>query len=217
MPRVVRSGDLVGLPLFVGFDLAQTRDLTAFAFLWADEDEWLLRVRFWAPEDGVWKLEHQNRRLYRLWADSGHLALTPGEVTDYQVVEEDVVERLDGHDVRAIWGDKQGALNLGLRLRDVHGYEVQFPSQTPMNLNDPSRELERRILAGTIVHDGNPVMDACIANAVVRENSTGLIQPDKARATGRIDGVAATINAIAAARATIPEVGVVDYEGLTVL
>jgi phage terminase large subunit-like protein len=198
----INPAELAGAPCFAGLDLSQTRDLSAVALVWVKPDQtFKVMFRFWAPEDGIWRKEPGNDELYEEWARQGFLTLTPGEVIDYQRIEEDLVELFRGQDLRGLWADKQGALQLCLRLRDVHGIPgVQFLTQNYLNLNDPARELERRILAGTMEHDGNPVAAYCVGNAVIRTNSTGLILPDKAQATGRIDGVAALIDAIGGIR-----------------
>lgn len=189
-----------GATCFGGLDLSQTRDLTAFVLVFPDGGgRYSTLCRMWAPEDGHWKQESRNADLYRLWARKGFLTLTPGEVIDYQFVENEIVELSRRFDVQVINADRAMAMQLCLRLRDEHGLNVQFLPQTPMVLNGPTRELERLVLAGAMQHGGHPVLGWNVSNCAVRTNATGLIQLDKARSTGRIDGAAALVNAIAAA------------------
>jgi phage terminase large subunit-like protein len=194
----VVADDLEGQPCYGGLDLSQTRDLTAFSLIFPTPDGLKVLSRVWAPEDGIWRNEGRNAELYREWASRGFLTLTPGEVIDYEFVEQQIVEDAARFDLRKLFADRAMALHLCLRLKDTHGIEVEFLPQTPMALNGPTRELERIILNKQLVHGGNPVLRWSVANAAVRKNATGLIQLDKAKSTGRIDPLAATVNAIAA-------------------
>jgi phage terminase large subunit-like protein len=51
--------------------------------------------------------------------------------------------------------------------------------------------LEAELLNGRIAHGGNPLLTWCAANAVVTKDPTGARKLDKAKATGRIDGLQA--------------------------
>ena len=51
--------------------------------------------------------------------------------------------------------------------------------------------LEAELLNGRIAHGGNPVLTMCAANAVVTKDPAGGRKLDKAKATGRIDGLQA--------------------------
>ena len=51
--------------------------------------------------------------------------------------------------------------------------------------------LEAELLNGRIAHGGNPVLTMCAANAVVTKDPSGGRKLDKAKATGRIDGLQA--------------------------
>ena len=195
-PAILRDATAFG-----GLDLSQTRDLTSFQLAFPRDDGKGFRLlgRYWAPEEGEWRDNPTARELYLVWAKTGALTLCPGEVIDYQLVEEEIVALCEAHDVQVIFADKQMALHLCLRLRDVHGIEIKFLPQTASELNGPTRELERLVLAGEIHHGDDPVLAWCVGNATVRRNSTGLIFLDKRKSSGRIDGAAALVNALAGA------------------
>jgi phage terminase large subunit-like protein len=211
--RPVDPSRLNGAACYGGLDLSQTRDLTAWVLAFPDgRGGFEVLPRFWAPEEGAWRDERHNRELYRLWAAKGHLTLTPGEVIDYGLVEAQIAADSNRYGLRKVLADRAMALHLCLRLRDAHGIEVEFLPQTPMGLNSPIREVERLVLAGKLSHGAHPVLRWNVANASTRENSTGLLTLDKARSTGRIDGLAALVNAIAAASASGGDDGPSVYE-----
>jgi phage terminase large subunit-like protein len=73
-----------------------------------------------------------------------------------------------------------------------------------------ARELERRIIDRTIMHEGPPIMRVCVASAAVKTKSYDLLQlikPSRLKAAKRIDGVSALLTAMA--RAVINEETVV--------
>lgn len=57
---------------------------------------------------------------------------------------------------------------------------------------------EEKLVNNGIMHDGNPVMTWCAANAVIDSDAAGNRKVAKDKATGRVDGVVAAIMAIGA-------------------
>ncbi|MCF5924313.1 terminase large subunit, partial [Xanthomonas perforans] len=64
--------------------------------------------------------------------------------------------------------------------------------------------LEAELLNARIAHGNHPVLAMCAANAIVIKDPAGSRKFDKARTTGRIDGLVALAMAIGVA-ATVPE------------
>jgi phage terminase large subunit-like protein len=62
--------------------------------------------------------------------------------------------------------------------------------------------LEHVLVSGALRHGGNPVLRMCAANAVVTRDAAGNRKLDKAKATGRIDGLVALAMAMAVAETT---------------
>lgn len=200
MPLV--EDDFDGRECFGGLDLAQTGDMAAFSRVFQEPSGGFgVLCRFYAPEQGRWRDEPQNRELYRVWAQQGCLTLTPGEEIDFNRIEADVVAADERTPISLLLADRAFALQLCTRLMNTHGFgeRVQFLPQTPIRLNEPTLELERLVNSGKFRHGGHPVLSWNAQNATVRRNATGLILLDKSRSSGRIDGLAATVNAIAAA------------------
>ncbi|MGH7393756.1 MAG: terminase large subunit, partial [Candidatus Rokuibacteriota bacterium] len=183
---------------FLGLDLASTRDLTALAILLPTDDGYALRVECWVPEDTIPERERSDRVPYRLWADQGWLRVTPGNTTDYGFVEKRIHELMAELDVQEIGADPWNARDLVTRLQ-ANAVPIFEVPQTMANLSAASKELERLILSGRLRHDGNPVMRWCVSNAVADVDSNGNVKPSKKRSHERIDGVSATVTALARA------------------
>jgi phage terminase large subunit-like protein len=61
---------------------------------------------------------------------------------------------------------------------------------------------EIEFLQGRIHHGGHPVLTMCAANAVVQQDPAGNRKLDKARSTGRIDGMVSLVMALGVATKT---------------
>lgn len=79
-----------------------------------------------------------------------------------------------------------------------------------MNAEQHFEATSAELLNSRIRHGGHPVLTMCAANAVVTKDPAGARKLDKAKATGRIDGLQALAMAVGVA-GTAPVVE--KYEG----
>ncbi|MBZ5640829.1 MAG: hypothetical protein LAO51_18990 [Acidobacteriia bacterium] len=64
------------------------------------------------------------------------------------------------------------------------------------DMSAPTKELEALLLSKRLRHGGNPVLRWMADNVSVRQDPAGNLKPDKAKSTGRIDGIVAMIMAL---------------------
>lgn len=187
-----------GSTVFVGLDLSARNDLTA-AVAVARDDDGLLHVwaTFFAPSAGVTERSHRDRAPYDVWANQGHITLTPGASVDYEVVAQWLADFCSSHDVAAVRFDrwridvlKAELSRLGVEL-PLEPFGQGFKDMTPA-----LDGLEAELMNGTIRHGGNPVLTMCAANAVATIDPAGNRKLDKSKATGRIDGMVALAMAV---------------------
>jgi phage terminase large subunit-like protein len=76
---------------------------------------------------------------------------------------------------------------------------VEHVRQGYLSLNDPTKTLHELIMARKIRRNGNPVLRWHASNAVARKDAAGNIKLDKEKSRKKIDGMAALVNAVAAA------------------
>lgn len=188
---------LRGHPCYAGLDLSSTTDLTALCLVFDLEDgcyyaHWL----FWAPEDGAQYREEKERAPYLTWARQGWLTLTPGDAVDYERVREDVLDLLQGHELRKLYCDPYNATQLSQQLVGA-GLSVEYIRQGFLSLNAPCKELERLVLGGKLRHGNNPVANWCCDNCEAERDSAGNVKLSKKRSREKIDGMAALVNALA--------------------
>lgn len=209
-----------GTRCYGGLDLASTEDLAAHAMLFPlldDQDEPYLAafVHFWLPEEAAERAELERGIPYGAWAEAGWITLTPGSRIDYRAIRRELARRHSLWPLVRGYSDPHNATHLvGDELRDEDGQPWEFLSQGTYSLNAPTKEFERLVTVRGIRHQAGPVLDWCVGNAVVVRDRMGNVRPDKQKSPEKIDGLVATINALAAYIAGDDEdETVIEYSG----
>lgn len=186
--------DLVGRPCFGGLDLAQTRDITALVWWFPpiDGKPAATICRFFVPEDGVTLRTRRDRVPYEQWVRDGAIMATPGNVTDYDFVKEQVFRDAERFQVQGLAIDRWNATQLANQLLG-EGLPVVLFGQGFASMGAPTKELERLVMGHGFDHGNHPVLGWMASNAAVVADSAGNIKPAKDRATEKIDGIVALI------------------------
>ena len=179
-------------PVWCGIDLSARLDLTAMVIVGQVDDVWHVQSFFWTPEVGLADRARRDRAPYEVWHRQGYLRTTPGASVDYEHVAADIAEILSDLDVQAIAFDRW---RIDLLKKEFDRLGVDLPlvehGQGFRDMSVALDALEAELLNGRIAHGGNPVLTMCAANAVVTKDPAGGRKLDKAKATGRIDGLQA--------------------------
>lgn len=210
-----------GRRCFGGLDLAAVNDACA-AVLWfppgdyvpppedGEEDDrdfvpaagsescHLMLPYFWLPRDNIGELERQHNAPYSLWADEGWLNLTPGEVADYARIRKDLVS-MDIEFRPERWNyDKWSAAQLVTELREQDGVNMVEFGQGFGWMNAPTKEFERLMIQGRILHPAHPMMDWMIGNCQFATDAEGRVKLVKAdgKKKYKIDGPVAGVEAL---------------------
>lgn len=187
---------LRGSPCFAGIDLASTSDFTALLLAFPDGDDLDVVRHFWLPENARHaKRSERNRLLIKEWARRGLVTLTPGEVTDYNFIEAEVVKAMRDYRIQAIGFDRWNSSQLISNLMADGAPMVEF-GQGVASMSSPSKQLERLVRLGGIRHGDDPVLRWMAGNVCVAVDHAGNIKPDKASSGEKIDGIIALIMAI---------------------
>lgn len=185
--------------VFVGFDLAATRDLNACCFLkrFADDD-YEVEFQFFLPEEGYNLVPKHYQDIFRVAADSGILKLTPGNVMDDREISDYIINKCgELKNVKEIGYDAYNAASLVARLHEA-GLPVKKVGQGMAVLNNPSKQVERLILQHQIKHNGNPFVGWQLGNCEVYEDVNGniKIRKNEADKSAKVDGIIAMIIAM---------------------
>lgn len=210
---------LAGKSVFCGFDASRSQDLAAVALAWFEGDIAHAAWLFFTPEETLRERELRDRAPYAKWVEDGWMIATPGNITDYRAIVARVVEIMKDANAEAFWYDPSHGHEAAMEIRDALGmigsakmegggewHQVAALAQTFANFSRPYREIERRVIGGTLRHYGNPVARWNISNAVPHVGPSENIMLHKGKSTGRIDGAVALGMAFAAAL-TMPDAG----------
>jgi phage terminase large subunit-like protein len=184
-----------GRPCHLALDLASKTDLAALAIVFPDEEGYVAFSRCYLNESAV--LEARNPS-YPGWAAEGELVVTPGNETDFSMIEDDIRELCQRFSVQSVAYDPWGSTQLAQRLTEQGAPMVEFRSNT-QNFSEPTKELDAAMRSGRLQHDGSGPLGWCIGNVVGHYDARGNVYPRKARPENKIDAAIALIMAIARA------------------
>jgi phage terminase large subunit-like protein len=209
--------DFYGERCYIGIDLASKIDVAAKVYVFPrDDGKMVVFGRYYLPTAAA-ERGNPNYDLYRGWSinpDVG-LTLTEGEVIDFEVIEEDLKEDRGNFDVAEFPYDPNQATELSTRMRN-EGLNMVEITQNVRNLSEPMKSLEGMVLAGDILHNGDPILSWMMGNVVAKRDAKDNVYPRKIRNENKIDGAVALIMALA--RANIDEGGsVYETRGLASL
>jgi len=180
-----------GCPCWVGVDLASKLDVAAVVMLFLKDGAYHCIPRFYVPESTL-----EENEKYRNFVLEGAMVATPGEMTDYAFIEEELKElAARGAEIRDIAFDPAQAAYLMTRL-DQAGLPVVEMAQNVRNLSEPMKEVEALTLSRRFWHDGNSAMTWMVGNVVAKVDAKEHIYPRKETAANKIDGAVALILAM---------------------
>lgn len=187
--------DYPDIDWYGGIDLSATTDLAAFALVGRDEERGKVYMwtKYYLPAESL--KENRFKELYGDWYRRGWLTLTPGNVTDYDIILDDIRRMDDEVNIIKIaydsWNSTQFVVNA-----ELAGLPMEAFSQTLGNFNRPTKELERLMLSGKIVLDSNGINRHCFRNVALAVDRNGNTKPTKQFQEKKIDGVIAMLEGL---------------------
>ncbi|AJD91543.1 terminase [Jeotgalibacillus malaysiensis] len=187
-------------PVWVGVDLSSTTDLTSVGMVFKiSTEKYIVMQHSFMPEDKLKERMNTDNMPFDLWAEQGHITLTPGSVVDYSYVEKYIEDlRDDGFDIQEMDYDKWNAAYFAQNMENK-GFEVVEIPQMLKHLSAPTKDFRRAVYRVQIEHYNDPVLRWAVGNAVQREDAQENIMLDKSKSKDRIDPIAAIINAFSRA------------------
>jgi phage terminase large subunit-like protein len=181
--------------VFIGFDLAATRDLNAVCTLKRyGEDDYEAEFQFFLPEEGFNLIPKHYADIFRTAINTGILKLTEGNVMDDREVSNYIINQAGKYNVKEIGYDAYNAASLVARLNE-EGLPVKKVGQGMAVLNNPSKYVEKLILQKAIKHDGNPFLGWQLGNCECYEDVNGniKIRKNEADKAAKVDGIISLI------------------------
>ncbi len=178
--------------------------------VFADDDGgYTVYPQFFVPEDTLRRRQERDQVPYLTWAEEGWLTPTPGNVVDYDMVEDAIMELAERFRVIEIPIDRWNSTGTQTRLL-AEGLPVLRFGQGFASMSPAVKEVERAILARKFRHGGHPVLRWCFQNAVIDRDPADNCKFNKAKSAEKIDGAVAS--AMAVSRAAAADTGPSVYE-----
>lgn len=202
----LRLEDFAGEECYAGLDLANSTDIAALIFIIIRGNQVFVIPRFYLPES---EAETGEGAHYAGWAIDGYLTLTPGNVTDQNLIQDDLRAAACIVDIKGLaydpWQAKKFATEIQQEGIETIEYRNTVPKfSTPMKavfamvkdaLTTPDKRKETNY---QMTHDGNPAMTWMMSNVVGVLDAKDNIYPRKEQAKNKIDGPVALIMAVGA-------------------
>lgn len=206
--------DVKGLKCIPGLDLSVTIDLTSTSFeIELPDGRVAVLAHSFIPEETLIRKRHTDKFDYDRYVKEGWITATPGASVDYNYVLDYVVEMFEKYE----WPkgeacfDRYLATWLSYQLESRDFTPVEIPQGIPA-LGMPTKDFRARVYNKKVIHNNNPVLTWAIGNAVTTpmdKNENFML--DKGKSTGRIDPIAALMNAHARAM-VVPTIKKSAYE-----
>jgi phage terminase large subunit-like protein len=184
--------------VFIGFDLAATRDLNAVCTLkrYASED-YYADFKFFLPEEALSLIPTHYRGIFDQAVQSKILHITEGNVMDDREISEYIKQQASLYNVKEVGYDAYNAASLVARLHD-NSIPVKKVGQGMAVLNNPSKHVEKLIMQNAIKHNGNPFVGWQLGNCEVYTDVNGniKIRKNEADKSAKVDGIIALIIAM---------------------
>jgi phage terminase large subunit-like protein len=184
--------------VFIGFDLAATRDLNAVCTLkrYASED-YYAEFKFFLPEEALSLIPTHYRGIFDQAVQSKILHITEGNVMDDREISEYIKQQASLYNVKEVGYDAYNAASLVARLHD-NSIPVKKVGQGMAVLNNPSKHVEKLIMQNAIKHNGNPFVGWQLGNCEVYTDVNGniKIRKNEADKSAKVDGIIALIIAM---------------------
>lgn len=203
-----------GIKVWAGLDLAQKKDFAALVVVFEHEflvegpdgvyvpqRKWAVCTRLYLNEIAI--QESGNAHLSG-WARQGYVKVTDGDITDFDVVADDMRQLCRDFDVQEIAFDPALSMYFAGKLIE-EGLPLVEITQRALFFTPPLIQVENLVLEKKLAHDGNPVMTWMVSNLVVKESKFNeLKSPTKERPENKIDGPIAMLMALGRALANEP-------------
>lgn len=217
----VEDSVLAGRECVGGLDLSSTSDFTAWVLVFKGSPSDPLAEgvtvlpRFFVPRPAVEKRTNM-ASTFEVWERDGWLTVTDGQAVQYDVIFEQIMADASAFKIRGFGYDPWNAAQLVQDLESRGMTAVKVP-QFESRLTEPCKRLETDLSERRFFHGNNPILSWMADNVQLKVSGNGLMRPDKGKSGEKIDGIAATLNALFVDAIRLeeqPDVTFIDFDSV---
>lgn len=194
--RALDEADFAADECVMGLDLASKIDIAArvnvYRRLIGGKAHYYVFPRFYLPRVAI---EEDRHPMYRGWEMQGDIYATPGETTDFGIIEDEIKADGPGLNLQAVATDPWQAQQMIQSLKK-DGMPAEEYRQTVANMSEATKTLDALMREGRIHHPGNAVLNWMIGNVVGHYDAKENVYPRKEMPQNKIDGAIAAIMAL---------------------
>jgi len=194
----VNLDELKGKLCYGGLDLSSTMDISAFVLVFPIDGIYKIVPLFFIPADNIEQRVKKDKVPYDRWIKQGFIITTPGDVIDYQFIEDTIDNYAKTYEIEEVAYDPWNATMLTQRLAEKGMVMIEV-RQGFASLSAPTKQLEALILQKKIHHGDNPVLRWMFDNIMIKHDANENVKPDKEKSKEKIDGIIALIMAVSRA------------------
>ena len=187
---------LKGRECYAGLDMSSTTDTTCLSLVFKEGDGAIVVPYFFIPGDNAQKRERRDRVPYVTWARQGHVDMTSGNIVDQDLVRKKINELGRLYTIQYIAIDRWNTSQITTQLQS-DGFRVELFGQGYASMSNPTKEMEKMVMAGKFQHGGHPVLRWQASNVMITTDASENLKPAKDKSADRIDGIVATIMGLA--------------------
>jgi len=194
----LRLEDFAGEPCYLAFDLASKIDIAALVLVFYRDNNLYAFGRYYLPEETIIR---SKIRQYPQWVKEVRIIKTPGAMTDYRFIEDDICKINKTNTILELAYDPHEATYLVNNLMQWLGEDRCIEiNQGPALISEPMKQLEGLVYDKKFHHNGDPVLAWMMSNVVKKPGRSGgpvkFYYPTKTCEDNKIDGVMALIMGI---------------------
>ena len=197
----IKEEDLIGKTCYGGLDLAKSDDTNAFVLVFPlDGNRFAVKCWFWMPKHKVKPGSNLDTFSYIKWVEEGFINVTgedySDDVVNYYEIASDLEDICQNYDVRTIGFDPYRFYGTLGQSMEYSGLNFAPVSQVMKNVSEATKKIYDSVMKKEIIHFGNPVLRWMCGNVTIMQDTKENIMMNKTKSTGRIDGMAALVNAV---------------------
>lgn len=188
-----------GKDVYVGVDLAQSTDNTAVSMVTYDVENDCYVGKVWAflPIKGLEKKIRAEKVNYYQMKEAGNCFFSGDDVVKYREIEDFVMSlpKQYGVNIKCIGYDRYNCIASANRWFD-EGFDVLEVKQYSSSLHAPTKLFKESVLQKRFFYEQNKLFEFNVKNAREMKDSMLNTYLNKKQSRGKIDMLAATINAM---------------------
>lgn len=204
--------DFEGERCIIGADFASKVDIAALCLLFERDGHLYPFLRYYIPDE---RIRDSSNDQYSGWWREGRFTVTPGQIIDFDYIEQDCEQFASMFEVAEFAYDPHQATQFAGRMIN-NGWNMVEVRPNVLNFSEPMKELEARTIAKTL-HHNDPVLSWMVSNVVCHYDAKDNIYPRKERPEDKIDGVIALLSAMNRYMQPDEETSIYNKRGLMVI